>query len=148
MKRFWKRFTGSHDLETGLRRKRPAPPQELVDKLVARIEADSSQVRRSSRPRVALVGVVTVVALAAFGASGGLGYAKSSASEAASSTAHAVASVVTSRSPNEHSSQGSKPSKNQYKEKVLICHKGHTISVSPSAVPAHLRHGDTLGPCP
>jgi hypothetical protein len=38
-------------------------------------------------------------------------------------------------------------------EKVLICHKpdkkgGHTISVSSSAVPAHLAHGDKLGPCP
>ena len=38
-------------------------------------------------------------------------------------------------------------------EKVLICHKpdkkgGHTISVSSSAVPAHLGHGDKLGPCP
>jgi len=37
-------------------------------------------------------------------------------------------------------------------EKVLICHKpdkkgGHTISVASSAVPAHLAHGDTLGPC-
>ena len=37
-------------------------------------------------------------------------------------------------------------------EKVLICHKpdkkgGHTISISSSAVPAHLAHGDTLGPC-
>lgn len=38
-------------------------------------------------------------------------------------------------------------------EKVLICHKpdkkgGHTISISSSAVPAHLAHGDKLGPCP
>lgn len=38
-------------------------------------------------------------------------------------------------------------------EKVLVCHKpakkgGHTISISSSAVPAHLAHGDTLGPCP
>jgi hypothetical protein len=38
-------------------------------------------------------------------------------------------------------------------EKVLICHKpekkgGHTISISSSAVPAHLAHGDTEGPCP
>jgi hypothetical protein len=38
-------------------------------------------------------------------------------------------------------------------EKVLICHKpdkkgGHTISISSSAVPAHLAHGDTLGLCP
>jgi hypothetical protein len=38
-------------------------------------------------------------------------------------------------------------------EKVLICHKpdkngGHTLSVSSSAVPAHLAHGDKLGSCP
>jgi hypothetical protein len=38
-------------------------------------------------------------------------------------------------------------------EKVLICHKpdkkgGHTLSVSSSAVPAHLGHGDKMGPCP
>jgi hypothetical protein len=37
-------------------------------------------------------------------------------------------------------------------EKVLICHRRsknpHTLSVAPAAVPAHLAHGDTLGPCP
>lgn len=37
-------------------------------------------------------------------------------------------------------------------EKVLICHKpsknANTLSISSSAVPAHLAHGDTLGPCP
>lgn len=38
-------------------------------------------------------------------------------------------------------------------EKVLICHKpdkkgGHTLSVAAPAVPAHLAHGDKLGPCP
>lgn len=37
--------------------------------------------------------------------------------------------------------------------KVLICHKpdkkgGHTLSVSSSAVPAHMGHGDRMGPCP
>jgi hypothetical protein len=37
--------------------------------------------------------------------------------------------------------------------KVSICHKpnkkrGHTLSVASAAVPAHLGHGDTLGPCP
>jgi hypothetical protein len=36
--------------------------------------------------------------------------------------------------------------------KVLVCHKpdkkgGHTLSISPSAVPAHLGHGDRLGAC-
>jgi len=32
-------------------------------------------------------------------------------------------------------------------EKVEICHKGETISVSEKAVPAHLKHGDSLGVC-
>jgi hypothetical protein len=39
--------------------------------------------------------------------------------------------------------------------KVTICHippgrsaNAHTLSVNAMAVPAHLRHGDTLGPCP
>jgi len=32
--------------------------------------------------------------------------------------------------------------------KVTLCHKGKvTITVSANAVPAHLAHGDTLGPC-
>ena len=38
-------------------------------------------------------------------------------------------------------------------EKVLVCHKpdkkgGHTLSISSSAVDAHLGHGDKLGACP
>ena len=33
------------------------------------------------------------------------------------------------------------------KVKVTICHKGKTIRVAQPAVRAHLRHGDTLGPC-
>lgn len=38
-------------------------------------------------------------------------------------------------------------------EKVLVCHNTsknnpHTISIAQPAVPAHLAHGDTLGPCP
>lgn len=31
--------------------------------------------------------------------------------------------------------------------KVTLCHKGKAIQVSESAVPNHLAHGDTLGPC-
>ena len=42
----------------------------------------------------------------------------------------------------------------QYQYRVQICHHTgsrkhpfHTITVSSRSVPAHLRHGDTLGPC-
>lgn len=39
-------------------------------------------------------------------------------------------------------------SESQYGKKVTLCHKGKkTISVGKAAVPAHLRHGDTVGPC-
>jgi hypothetical protein len=48
------------------------------------------------------------------------------------------------------------PTANQYPpSKVTICHHTHsqknpfvTITVSVHAQPAHLRHGDTIGPCP
>jgi uncharacterized membrane protein len=36
----------------------------------------------------------------------------------------------------------------QYGKKTTLCHKGKkTISVGNAAVPAHLRHGDTVGSC-
>jgi hypothetical protein len=46
------------------------------------------------------------------------------------------------------------PAVSQYGNKVTICHHTHstkhpfvTITVSRNALPAHLRHGDTVGPC-
>jgi hypothetical protein len=33
------------------------------------------------------------------------------------------------------------------KNKVFLCHNGHTLSVSVNAVPDHLAHGDILGDC-
>jgi hypothetical protein len=51
--------------------------------------------------------------------------------------------------------KNNKPSAAQYQYKVTICHRTkskkkpfHTITVAAAAVPAHLKHGDTLGPCP
>jgi hypothetical protein len=76
----------------------------------------------------AVVTGATLVPLVAFG---GVGLAKNSPS----------------------GSQYQYPGANQYK--VTICHHTHskkhpthTITISKSALPAHLRHGDTLGACP
>jgi len=32
-------------------------------------------------------------------------------------------------------------------KKVIVCHKGHEICIGENAVPAHLDHGDCVGPC-
>ena len=32
-------------------------------------------------------------------------------------------------------------------DKVTLCHNGHEITVSMNAQDAHVRHGDTIGPC-
>ncbi len=43
---------------------------------------------------------------------------------------------------------GTKPNPGKGHPKVTLCHKGRvTIRVGAPAVKAHLRHGDTLGPC-
>jgi len=51
---------------------------------------------------------------------------------------------------NQNNDEGETPSSGE--EKVLICHKpnknAHTLSLPQSAIPAHLAHGDILGPCP
>lgn len=33
------------------------------------------------------------------------------------------------------------------KKKVLVCHNGKTLQIAQSALSAHLKHGDNLGPC-
>ena len=62
----------------------------------------------------------------------------------------ALASIAAAVSPS-----GVPASASQYAKKVTICHHTHskkhpvvTITVSRNALPAHLRHGDTVGPCP
>jgi hypothetical protein len=62
----------------------------------------------------------------------------------------ALASIGAAVSPSRTPSAAS-----QYPKKVTICHRTHskknpfvTITVSRNALPAHLGHGDTTGPCP
>jgi hypothetical protein len=85
---------------------------------------------------------LTVLMVGTLASFGGLGYAASSTKEAAIAVKDIVAS---SRPQVVHSSAA----QDQYgPQKVTICHKGHTITISRSALPAHLAHGDFVGVCP
>lgn len=74
----------------------------------------------SRKPRLAAAAVVATTLVTAFAALGGIGVAES-----------AISAV-----------------QYQYGNKVAVCHKGKkTIRISKNAVPAHVRHGDTVGTC-
>ena len=106
--------------------------------LADRVRSDRRRSRRGAF-RIACAGMLTVAMLAALASVGGLGYAAGPAKSAWH--------VVTHKGPKKgHRTRT--PAQFQYGHKVLICHKGRTIFVDQHAAPAHLRHGDTLGPCP
>jgi len=74
--------------------------------------------RRSAR--IGLTGALSALVVVSLVAAGGVGFARNSVSAG----------------------------QYQYGKKVTICHKGKvTITISRSALPAHLAHGDKLGPC-
>lgn len=63
----------------------------------------------------------------------------------------ALAALATGKPGKPKPVKGAKAAASQYqygKTKMTICHKGKTITVGQPAVRAHLRHGDTVGPCP
>ena len=70
-------------------------------------------------PRIAAAAALVACMVTAFAALGGVGQAQNAISAGQS----------------------------QYGKKVTICHKGKTITVSKKALPAHLRHGDTVALC-
>ena len=172
MRSFRRKSRQFHDLESELRRTRPSPSEDVVDGVVAKVAAAGASHRgRVARPRATLGVAFLAVGALVFASFGGIGYAKSAAGSAVTSTAQAVTAVVSQpASKKQSTSQAAKaqndpqgPSTNangngsgqsQYTDKVLICHNPpgprnpQTISVSQSAVAAHLAHGDTLGPCP
>ena len=138
-----KRFRGD-DLERRLRHGRPEPRNDFVHSLAERVRDDRRRSRRGAL-RVAFAGALTTAMLAALVSVGGLGYAAGSAKSAWHVVTDKAAHKATSW---DQARRTRTPAAFQYGGKVLICHKGNTLFVSQNAVPAHLRHGDTIGPCP
>jgi hypothetical protein len=137
-----KRFrSGRDDLGSELRANRPEPSSSFVHTLSGRIAADGRRTRLRTASRLSFAGAITVLMLGTLVSFGGLGYA-------ASSTKDAFVAVKKVVAPSRPQAAGNTAAADQYHpQKVTICHNGHTITISRSALPAHLRHGDTIGPC-
>jgi hypothetical protein len=150
-----KPFRRSGPIERKLRRDRPQPSETLV----RRISADVSHRPVWRGWNLGLAFALTAALAVAFSLTGGIGYASSAVSSGTSALTDLVSVKGSKKPAGKKSSQASNTqakgsSNDQYEHKVLICHRppgnpanAHTISVDEHAVPAHLAHGDTLGPC-
>jgi hypothetical protein len=138
VKRHWLRREDR--LARELRANRPEPSDEFVRVLAQRL--DGGRKRLYAASRFSFAAALTVLVLGSLASFGGVGYAASGANQAFT----AVKQIVKLSSPHVVRKTAAQ---DQYEpKKVTICHKGHTIKISRSALPAHLRHGDTIGPCP
>jgi hypothetical protein len=147
VKRFWSR--GEDDLGRELRAARPQLRDEFVHSLARRIESANGRHRPLYvASRLSFAASITVLVLGTLIAFGGLGYAASGTRDAVKAVKHAVA-------PTKARTVSNSAAQDQYVGKVTICHHTHsaknpfvTITISRAALPAHLAHGDTIGPCP
>lgn len=146
------RFPGRQpldDIEAELVVSRPEPEASFVKALQARVTENRRRSRIRTYARVSFAAAITALMFGALASFGGIGYAASSTVGAVNVAKRAVSTGK----PKARRVVTSGPAHDQYKpEKVTICHTtaaGHgvTISISRSALPAHLAHGDTIGPC-
>ena len=139
VKRFWARR--EDELASELRASRPEPSPDLIQAISRRVDASGRRARLYTASRLSFAGALTALMLGTLASFGGLSYAASGTKEAVI----AAKQVVAPSRPQ----AGNTPARDQYEpQKITICHKGHTITISTSALPAHLRHGDTVGACP
>jgi ferric-dicitrate binding protein FerR (iron transport regulator) len=139
-----KGFNRKRDLATRLRTERPQPSSEFLASVEDRVRS-GRQRSRGRRFQLAFAGGLTAALVAALASVGGVGYAASGVT-AVANVATDLVSGSTQQSSNTNVSNSSADF--QYGHKFLVCHNGVTIFIDQSALNAHLRQGDTLGPCP
>jgi hypothetical protein len=144
MLRPWRKRTA---LESALRVTRAEPRPEFVAAIVDRVQRTSPH-RPAGSLRIAFAGGLTAALLVALASFGGLGYAAAGVSSVASSVQRATGTE-------EPRTVAGSAAQAQYVARITICHNTGsatnptvTITISESALPAHRRHGDTIGPCP
>ena len=125
--------------------------------------SDGIGARRRRKRRLVLALALSLALVLALAVTGGIVSAASSVSGGTSAVKQLVAGTTTAPKPGSGSAKsarnvaavtGTSSALAQYGNKVVICHHPTsnpstwvTISVSQSALKAHLKHGDTLGPC-
>ena len=146
--RFRRRDSGQ-SLEAELLASRSQPSETFVKALGAQVNATTRRSRLNTYARVAFACAISVVMFGVLASFGGIGYAASSTVD----VVKAAKRVVAPAQPKSPSVVKGSPAFDQYEDKkVTICHRtgsgSVTITISRSALPAHLKHGDTIGPCP
>lgn len=136
MSRFWNTHRDSEDLGDELRRNRPAPSDDFMRAMSERIRpARRESARRAGGLRLAPLTGVVVLVLVAAGVFGGIAVANGGGGGGDGKSEHHT-----------------KPDDDQYKTKVVICHKPNsdhprTMRVREHKVEKYLARGDHLGPC-
>ncbi len=111
--------------------------------------ADHVDTKRSRKPaRIRVVFAVAITGALALSLSvfGGLGYAASAVKQTAEAVVPAAHDSDKDKNKDKDKDKVSS-AKGQYGDPVVICHHNHTITINAHALPAHLAHGDTIGPC-
>lgn len=145
----FRRRDSRESLEAELFASRPQPSDTFVKALGARVTATTRRSRLHTYARVSFACVISVLMFGLLASFGGIGYAASSTVDVVKATKRAV-SPAKAKPPQVVKES---PAHDQYgKDKVTICHRtgsgrGVTITISRSALPAHLAHGDTIGAC-
>lgn len=91
--------------------------------------------------RLFFAGALTVLVVGSLASFGALG-------STTTSTKHSIVAIKTAWTRSRPQVARNTAAADQYAPaKVTICHNGHTIVINRSALPAHLREGDTSGAC-